>query len=225
MPFGPRKPTGYVFIIRLIASLAGGIIGSLSIFAIFVFSQVLFTAEAENPLSLFIIILIIFVGSLLTNLITVFMISYFDREIYSRHLTILTQAFIIQVILFLFSVPFYILIHSLPLGAEHIRYVAGFHLLLSTQICALLLELLAETPYKMVGLYGISFGSFFSMITIIMVIQFNLEFLLIFIIPPLLWVSMELFRSLADILYYYFYKFYGIDVLNTKTNLTEDETS
>ena len=219
--FGPRKPTFTTFLLRLMASFAGGIVGSISIFAIYILGLTISSSEGENPHSLFVILALVFVGSLVTNLISVFLISYFDRESYPRYITILTQAFIIQLVLFLFSIPIYIFVSSLNLGETFIKYIAALHLLLSVQISNLLLETLSNSAYKIVGLYGVTLGSFLTIGIVIVIYLLGLELFLFFIIPPVLWVTIELFRSLSEVAYYYFYKFYGIDALSTETKFEE----
>ena len=43
-----------------------------------------------------------------------------------------------------------------------------------------------------------------------------------FIIAPIFTLSIELFRSLAELAYFGFYRFYGVDALNTDTNFDEE---
>jgi hypothetical protein len=219
--FGPRKPTLAIFILRLLGSLAGGMVGALAIFGIYILGISISPAEGEVPQALFLTIALVFVGSLTTNLVTIFVLSFLDREIYPRYLTILTQSFLLQLVLFVFSIPIYLIISKLNLGEIYINYIAALHLLLSVQVSSLLLEVLSISVYKIVAVYGIALGSIFSIGVVVLVYLLGLELFLLFILPPLCWVSIELFRALAEIVYYNFYKFYGIDVLSEETKLEE----
>ncbi len=220
---GPRKPSMTVYLLRVIGALAGGIIGALSIFAIYILGLSTGVSEGVNPHSLFVVLVLVFGASLITNIATTVLITVLDKELYPRYLNIVTQVFIILLVLFVFSTPMYLIIASIPLGDTYIKYIAVLHLLLSIQVASIVMELFSNSYYKVVSLYGIAFGSILSISVTIIMYMYDLSVILFFVLPSLVWVSIEFFRGIVEVLYYYFYRFYGIDALNTDTNLTEDE--
>lgn len=217
----PRKLSLEAFLFRFFASIGGSIAGTLLLSATFFLSLSAFSEQSSETLSLYIILVIILVGTLSTNVFTPFLIALTDKERYSRPLTILTQAFILNITIFLVSVPLYSLLQIAR--PEMLSFVAGFHLLLTTQVSAILLELYSDQRFILGGIYGVALGSLLSFCFIITLYGTNKETLIMFILGPLLWISIECCRSLVEIGYYFYYRLFGIEALDTETSYEVQE--
>ncbi len=216
---GPRKPSLSLFLFRFFGGLAGGIIGSLAIFAIYVLGTAFTDPESAQTLTLFIVLVMVFIGSMLTNIISVTLISYFDRQMHPKILTGVTQVFILQIVIFLVAVPLYLIVSTLD--ESYVRFVAAFHLLISMQSTAFLLDIISQSNYKILSVYSVALSSLASFGVLMIIYLIGPELILFFVIPPLLWGSGEVIRGLIETGYYYFYRLYGMDVLSEETNLEE----
>lgn len=218
----PRKLSIETFLFRLFASIGGSITGTLILSAVFFLSLSAFGEQTSETLSLYVILAIILVGTLTTNVLTPFLISITDKERYKKPFTILTQAFILNLVLFIVSVPLYSLLHVAK--PEIISYIAAFHFLITAQVSAFMLELFSEQRFVLSGLYGVAVGSLISFTIIMLMYGTNRETLIMFIIAPLLWISIECFRSLVEIMYYFYYRLFGVEALDTETSFEAQES-
>lgn len=149
--------------------------------------------------------------------------GFLNNEKYPHYLTLLSQVFIFNIILFVISLPIYALISALALDTYSLSITAVFHLLISIQGSKLLMELLSNNEYKIVSVYGVILGTLFSFTVVLLMYILEQKTFILFVVTPLITLSIELFRSLADIIYYFYYRFYGIDSLNSNTVLDEDD--
>ncbi len=214
-----RPLTFSLFLLRLLSGFTGGIAGTLAVFVVYFLFLSLLPAGEETSLSVFFIIVIAFLGTLTANTVAALMVSFLDSEKYSRRKTMLTQVFLFNLILFFLTIPLYML--GITLGIT--EGIAAMHLLLSAFVSALILEILAGYEYSLVGVYSVSLGIFVTIGLALVAMSLEVESVtLLFAAMPAVWVTLQLVSGITELIYDNFLRFYGVDALNTKTDLGGD---
>jgi len=216
-----RPLTFSLFLLRLLSGLVGGITGTLAAFVVY-FVMISFVPDGEGAtsLSVFVVILMSFVATLLANTVTAVMVTFMDNEKYNRRKTIITHVFIFNLILFFLTIPLYILGISLDI----VIGVAALHFVLSAFVSSLIMEILAGREYSLLGVYSSSLGIFITIGLALVVLVLNPSDLLVtFAAMPITWFVLELVGGLTELVYDNFLKVYGVDALNVETDLGGDE--
>lgn len=215
-----RPLTFTLFALRLLSGLVGGGAGTLALFVIyFLMSGLLQTEEESASLSVFVIMIMTFVGTLLANTLTGVMVTFLDNAKYSRRKTTILHIFLFNLILFFLSIPLYLLGMSLDI----VNGVAALHFLLSAFISALIMEILAGYEYSLVGVYGSALGIFLSIGLALALMSGNAKAVTImFAAMPVVWFILQAVGGLTEIIYDNFVRLYGIEALNVKTDLGGD---
>ncbi len=230
--YGPRKMSFFTLVLKTFAGLAGGVAGTLVLLMIFLLTSsilqpVLSPAEAAaqeiSSLFIFILMAMIFATSLVSSLIGPLLLSYTERERYTRITTALSQIFIINVVIFAFMAPLYLTTSTTRLDLT--AYVAGLQIILSATASTLILELIHDYRYAlltvyttMLGILVATAGSFF------MYTAFGRAgaTILLFISLPLIWSVIGFFQGAFTMFYYWLYSNYGVDFLATSTSYGVD---
>lgn len=215
-----RPLSATLFFLRLLSGIAGGVAGMLlAIVAYFIMSAFIPAGDEATSLSFFAIIVVAFIATLSANTITAVMVTYMDSEKYSRRKTTITQVFVFNLVLFLLTIPLYLI--AIPLNIT--IGVAALHFLLSAFISGLIMEVLAGTEYTLVGIYSNAFGIFVSISLALLMINSNVSPLVLTLgAMPMVWLILELFGGLIELIYDNFLRIYGVDALNTETDLGGD---
>ncbi|MFH1012197.1 MAG: hypothetical protein V1760_00400 [Candidatus Peregrinibacteria bacterium] len=216
-----KRPLTFVlFVLRLLSGLTGGVAGTLALFVIYFILVSLVPSGGESTISVFVMIIMAFVGTLTANTITAVMVTFLDNGKYNRRKTIITQVFLFNLILFFLTIPLYFL--GISMGFAN--GVAALHFLISAFISALIMEVLAGHEYALLGIYSSALGIFIS-------IGFTLALLTLevstttftFAAMPTVWAILQITGGLSELIYDNFLKFYGVDALNVKTDIGGDE--
>lgn len=216
-----KRPLSFtLFSLRLLSGLAGGIGGMLIAFvAYFLMSNFIPSGEEVSSLSFFAIIVMAFLGTITANTITATSLTFMDPQKYSRRKTIITQVFLFNLILFFLSILLYVVAISLDLTLA----VAALHFLLSAFISALIMEVLAGHEYSLIGIYSNALAIFISVGLAMLLLNTNVsEQILILGAMPTVWLILMLVGGLMELVYDNFLKLYGIDALNTSTDIGGD---
>ena len=105
-----------------------------------------------NPLFLTVIMLSVFVSTLVTTLVYVFL-NVLIEEKYTKKSTTLTHVFFANVVLLLLFLPVYVMVNQY-LQTDGVRMVAIFHALLTCFVSILILQMIHQVRYAFVNLYG-----------------------------------------------------------------------
>ena len=97
---------------RIISGLMGGVIGSFFMFILYLAYTNFFGSE-NTPITSFFLIFMVFIGSLIANLMTGVFFSLACPEKYSLKSTMLWQAFFINMFFFFIVFPFSAIISDL----------------------------------------------------------------------------------------------------------------
>ena len=220
-----RPLTFTLFSLRLLSGITGGIAGTLAAFvAYFILSNVLPAGDEATSLSVFTIIIMAFIGTLIANTITGVMLTFMDSEKYSRRKTTITHVFLFNLILFFLTIPIYMLAVPLDIASG----VAAMHFLLSAYVSFLIMEILAGYEYSLLGVYSASLGIFASIgLALVVMVTGSSELFLTLGAMPIVWLVLMIVGGLVELIYDNFLRSYGVDALNVQTDLggdTEAET-
>ncbi len=215
-----KRPLSFaLFWLRLFSGLAAGVGGTLIAFVAYFLMVSFVPSEGSSSLSVFSTLVIALAATLSTNVLAALLVSFMDEEKYSRRKTMVSHVFVFNLILFLFTVPFY----ALAAPAQQAVGVMAIHFVISAFITSLILELLAGQQYSLLGLYSNALGIFCAI---------GLGFLLsaakvgplalIFGTLPMTWLMLQVMNGFGEWGYDVYLKYYGLDALNDRTDLGGD---
>lgn len=216
-----RPLTFSLFFLRLLSGIIGGASGTLMLFVVyFIMSNILPNTQTLSSLSLFVIIIMAFVGTLTANTVTAVMVTFMDNEKYNRRKTTIMHIFLFNLILFFLTIPIYLL------GAMQnvVDGVAALHFLLSAFMSAIIMEIIAGYKYSLLGIYSAALGIFVSIgIALLILATGSKPMLILFIAMPGVWFTLQLVGGVSELIYDNFVKFYGIKALDIQTDLGGDK--
>jgi len=215
-----RPLTFNLFLLRLLSGIAGGVGGMLIAFvAFFLMTSFIPSTDETSSLSFFAIIVMAFLATTSGNTITAVSLTFMDSEKYSRRKTTITQVFLFNLVLFFLTIPLYLIAISLDLTVG----VATLHFLLSAFVSALIMEVLAGYEYSLVGIYANALGIFVSISLALLLLGTNVSQQVIILgAMPMVWFMLELVGGFVELVYDNFLRAYGVDALNTQTDLGGD---
>ena len=216
-----RPLTFNLFMLRLFSGVVGGAAGTLSLFiTYFLMSALVPKEEGVSSLTMFVVIIMAFVGTLVANTVTGVMVTFMDNQKYSRRKTTVMHIFIFNLILFFVTIPLYMLGSMLDI----VNGVAAVHFLLSAFISALVMEVIAGYEYSLLGIYGTALGMFVSIaIALSMMAGGVAPVSVMFMAMPGVWLILEFVSGFVELIYDNFVKLYGIDVFNVSTDIGGDK--
>ena len=203
--YNNRPLTGTTFFLRILGGVIGGITGTIIMLMIYFLSFAALPADdsaASSGITSFVLITMILLSTLSANMVSSQIIALSDKEKYQDSKTTLLHIFVLNLALFIFVTPVYLF--SDP---SKLQIVAAFHLLISAQMSALMMEIFAGNQYPLVGTYGVAFGGVtaFSIVSFILLsasdVESGLSTIMIFIAMPLVWGLIEFFQCIAEIIY------------------------
>ncbi len=215
-----RPLTFTLFLLRLLSGITGGVAGTLALFVIyFIMQSAIPQSEEVTSLSVFIIIIMTFVGTLTANTITGVMVTFMDNEKYKRRKTTIMHIFLFNFILFFLTIPLYLM----GAGLDIVIGIAAIHFLLSAFISALIMEILAGYEYSLLGIYSTALGMFISIALAMVLMTAGVKDITIMLIAmPGVWFILQVIGGLSELIYDNFVHLYGIEALNIKTDLGGD---
>lgn len=222
---GPEAPSFLTLVLKTFAGLGGGICGMLVLLVIFLgASTILQPAIApdvsiedgtgKSPLFIFVFMAMIFLTSLAANILGSLFFTFVERERYSRASTALYQIFFANMVIFGLLAPIYILLDSQN-ALSMIGFLAGFHVLISALASVLVLEIIGNLRYALVGVYGVVFSVVISTAVVMGLYYFtqNNPVVVLFTALPLMWVSLGFVTVITEMFYHWLWTIYGTDFL------------
>lgn len=209
------------FLLRLVAGLAGGIIGTLVLLLIFVLTSSFLApltapgTESVSAAFVLILMLMIFIASTGGNILSNLFMALTERSKYTRIGSAVYRIFIISLIVFFLMIPIYLITSSM--GIEITAYAVALHIIISAQVSALILEIVSNPKNALVGVYGITAG-----ILVAAIVLFGLAkivastTILLFAALPVVWGSIAFVYGIVKILHGWFAGVYSADVADTQ---------
>lgn len=230
--FGPRRITFLTMVIKTFSGLAGGVAGTLVLLLIFLLTSsilqpVLSPAEAVanevSPLFIFVLMAMIFSTSMISSMVGPFLMSYSERDRYTRVATALSQIFIMNLVIFAFVMPIYLTTSTTHL--ELTAYAAGLQIILSATASALIFELIHDSRYTLLSVYTTILGVLVA--TAFSFFLYSLSgpagaTILLFASLPVIWTMIGFSQGALSMFYFWLYQNYGIDFLATATSYGAD---
>ncbi len=232
--FGPRPVSLLNVFLRSFAGLGGGVIGTFVLLVVFLLAssilQPALSSDASDihPLFIFVFMAMLFLATLGSNLVAVMLLALTDRSKYAKFSSIVTQTFSTNIIVFIFSAPIYLIASSINL--TFVAYGAGLHVIISSMASALVMEIIADFEYALVGVYGIVLavlagaGANFLIYQIATTAKGGVgnATLLLFVAMPLLWLLLGFMTSAVSMFYEWIFRAYGTDFLRASTSYGTD---
>ena len=215
-----RPLTFTLFSLRLLSGIVGGAAGTLALFVVyFIMLNLVPQTEGVSSLSLFVIIIMTFIGTLVANTVTGVMVTFLDSEKYSRRKTTIMHIFIFNLILFFATIPLYFIGVMLDIA----NGIAAVHFLLSAFVSALIMEVVAGYEYSLLGIYSISLGVFVSIAAALLMLAGGAQpIVIMFAAMPGVWFIIQLVSGFVELIYDNFVRLYGIEAFNVTTDLGGD---
>jgi hypothetical protein len=225
---GPPKVTFLRFLMKLGAGVGGGLAGSLILLVVFLLSASVLqpaldpTSEAAiNPLFIFVLMMMMFLATCGANIIGTLLLALTERERYTRLSSSLYQIFIVNIVIFGLTAPLYFVTANMGIGMT--AYAAGFHIVMSAQASALILEMISDPKYSLLGVYSTLFAILFSAGVLFLIFQATgSATTLLFAVFPIIWMSIGFMGGLIGMIYHGIYATWGIDFLAGNTNFGDD---
>jgi len=163
----------------------------------------------------FVLSLVTFVATLITSMVSTKLLTMTDGEKYKSQWEIYGQIWIFSIILYLCFTPIYI--YTGLLNYENILVVFIAHVLLFTFGSALIVELLNNYRYVLIGLYG-NFIALCAASSITLVLFYSMstgqaKLIIMLVIIPLVLTIMSMIKWLFEFLYYSYYRLTNLDGL------------
>lgn len=227
---GPQKISFPAFVLKLLAGGGGGAVGAVILLVIFMLAgtilEPLTNTEAldagyVSPIFVFIVMIMVFLATTVSNILSVLLLGLTERGKYGKLSTAIYQVFIVSVVIFLLMVPVYFIAASGGVGLA--GYAVALHIIISAMISALILEIVSNYKYSLVGVYGVGFSIVISggvLFALSGIVQSTA--ILLFIALPVVWGSIAFTLSIVTMLYGWIARTYDKDFLSTETLYGKD---
>ncbi len=225
---GPPKISFPRFLLKILAGMTGGVIGTLLLLLVFVLSSSILTPvlnpspdQYVSPIFIFFLMVMIFLATTVGNLLSTFLISYTEQEKYTRRSTAIYQIFIVHIIIFILMVPVYFVTSSIDIGI--VVWAVALHVIVSAQTSMLVLEIVSDRKYALVGLYGVTFSILISALVIFLMAKIiESPTILLFAALPVVWGSIAFTQSVVTMVYGWIVEVYDKDFLAADTVYGQD---
>ncbi len=214
-------------LLKILAALGGGGVGSLILVVIFFLASSLLTPLTTpdegyvSPIFVFVLLIMIFLSSTISNIVSTWLLALTERGKYSRVSSTLYQVFIINLIIFLLMVPIYFLTSSIDVGIT--AYAIALHIILTAQVSAIIMEIVSNYRYALVGVYGVTISILVSSgVMLGFAAYIKSPQILLFLALPIVWGSIAFVGSIVTMIYGWVANTYDKDFLSTQTMYGDD---
>lgn len=230
---GPSKISFPTFLLKIIAGSVGGTVGTLVYLVIYLLVGTLvqegsLTAEYISPIFIFLLLIMSFLASTTGNILSTLLLSLTEKDKYTKKSTTIYQIFIVSIIIFLLMAPVYFLAASI--NVSFVAYAVALHVLVSAQLSALIMEIVSNNKYALVGVYGVTFSIITSAIVLTALSALIASpALLLFIGMPVVWATIAAVSCIVSMIYGWLVRIYDKDFLAAETvygdDYAEEDTS
>lgn len=225
---GPIAPSGTGSLLKVFGSLIGGIIGTGVLMLIAsatssFFQPVLDQSSGDEiaPIVVFIFMGMLFLSTLSANVCSVVLMALSERDKYKRLSRTIFQTFLVNLVIFIGLAPLYLLMSTKDLSV--FAGLASIQIIMSIIASSMILEIISNEQYGIVGVYAAVFGTIIGIgLNFMIYTATNDTSLLMFTVFPLLWMSIAVANVVSNLFYYQIYKVAGVDFLNTNEGKEED---
>lgn len=225
---GPARLGFPMLLLKTLAGLAGGGIGSLILLVIAVLAATIVAPLTDptaatgsvSPVFVFVVSITAFLASTIGNILSVLFLSLTEREKYTKTSTTIYHVFIISVVMFILMVPVYFIAASINVGLA--VFAIALHVILSAMASALIMEMVSNTKYALIGLYGIVFSIVLSTALLFGMYGGSNSAIVLFLALPIVWGSISLIYSIFSMVYGWIVDVYDEDFLSLEISFGQD---
>jgi len=231
--YGPRKLSFLTLVLKTFAGFAGGAAGALVMMLIFLATSSILqpilgaaaSADAavgeSSPLFIVVLMAMIFATSVVSSMVSTLLLSYTERDRYTRIATAMSQVFIINVVIFAFVLPIYLTTSTARL--ELTAFAAFTQVLLSATASALILELIHDSRYTLLAVYTTILGILVSTgVNFFLYYAAGSATIMLFAALPVIWATIGFSQASFSMVYYWIYETWGQDFLATAATFGAD---
>jgi len=144
-----------------------------------------------------------------------------EKEKYKRLTTSIYQTVVLSIIIFILFIPVYFIAKSIDIS--FLIFSVSLHIILLAQLTALILEIVSNYKYSLLGVYGTGFAIILSagIMFFLYNILSNLAILLFFALP-VVWGSIAIMQGIVTLTYNGISKIYDKDFLSIDSLYGED---
>lgn len=226
---GPARISFPMLLLKVISGIFGGGVGALIFIFIFVIGSSILapltntesTAEYVSPIFIFLLIVMVFLSSTIGNILSTLFLALTEREKYSKVASCIYQIFIVSIIIFILMVPVYFIAVSADMKLATLTI--ALHIIISAVVSSLILEVVSNTKYSLLGVYGVTFSMILSS-SVLFGLYYYLEStqLLLFLVLPIVWGCYALVYSIVNMLYGWIIDIYDKDFLSIYERYGDD---
>lgn len=216
-----QRIEGITVLYRLLAGMIGGAGGALFIFMGMILGGSVLESFSDaapklSPFTTFLIMAVLFLSTLVSNTLGVLLIGLSDRNKYFAPFRGIPQVVVVNIILFILSIPVYLIAKNIdPILMAGVAVLQFFF---SSMTSALVYEVLsADQSRVLLNIYSVVIGIFVSLLVMIffyLTNEGNSPLLLFFGMPIVIWLSIGFIGALIEYFYYQLCRLTGIDFLN-----------
>ena len=225
---GPARLGFPMLLLKTLAGLAGGGIGSLILLVIAVLAATIIApltdptiaADGVSPVFVFVVSIMGFLASTIGNILSVLFLSLTEREKYTKTSTTIYHIFIISIVMFILMVPVYFIAASINVNLA--VFAIALHVILSAMASSLIMEMVSNTKYSLIGLYGTIFSIVMSAAILFGMYSGTSTAVVLFLALPIVWGSMAFIYSVFSMIYGWVVDLYDEDFLSLEINFGQD---
>ncbi len=231
---GPHSPSFLTLVLKTFGGLGGGIAGMLILLLIFLGASTILQpalnpayigAEegTKHPLFIFVFMAMIFLTSLGANLLGSLFFTFVEHERYQRTATVMYHIFFVNMVIFIITVPLYLLLDARG-TVDVVGVLSSFQVLLSALASVMILEIVGNSSYALVGVYGVIFSLLASTGIVTVIYEFfgRNPVVVLFAALPATWAMLGFVTVIVEMLYRWLYTLYGNDFLRSETSFGKD---
>jgi hypothetical protein len=225
---GPAKISFPILLVKVLAGLAGGGIGALILLVISVLSATIISPltnpgesmENISPVFVFVVSIAAFIAATGSDILSVLFLSLTEREKYTKTSTAIYHIFILNVVMFILMVPVYFIAVSTKL--ELSIFIVALHIIISVQASALILEMVSNSKYSLVGLYGTTFAIVISSAILFGLYGGTSPAIVLFTALPVAWGTIAFVSGAFSMIYSWIVDIYDKDFLSLEVDYGKD---
>lgn len=201
------------YIIRVLSSFVAWLIWTIWFVATYFLSILLLPMSKNNPTWSLTIIFMIFIWTILNNIISNLFISFSNNKKYSRLRSSIWQTFTLNICLFIISLPFY-------LEFKSVQQIALIYIIISSIWSSIILETFAlDWKYILSWIYWNIIWSFVISLLFIKISPFMEDYTMIFFfIMPIINMILTICTTISEYINQEIFKILKTNFLDINTN-------
>ena len=226
---GPPQISLAILFLKTVVGVIGGLSGTLIMLLIFVLASSILTPISDveqlekfvSPIFIFVLMVMMFLASTAGNILSVLLLAIVEKDRYKRLSSTIYQIFISSIIIFVLILPVYFIAASVSPAAT--AYAVALHLIISAQLSALIMEIVSNYKYALLGVYATAFAIIASAGTLFVMANYIVSIpILLFAALPVIWGATAFFQGFVTMFYGWISGIYDKDFLSTQTLYGED---